>query len=97
MAKKTASSKPASTKKPAAKKAAPPKATQARVLSDGEIGQVSGDVWNLLHSKGPQTSAAIKKAVAAPGDLVMASIGWLAREGKLEFSTAGRTVKVSLR
>ena len=62
-----------------------------------EIGHVAGDVWGLLVNDGSLTLAAIKKAVDAPGDLVLAAIGWLAREDKLEFSTQGRSVKVSLR
>jgi hypothetical protein len=58
---------------------------------------VSGDVWGLLVRDGAQTIAAIKKSIDAPPDLVLAAIGWLAREDKLEFSTHGRSVKVSLR
>jgi len=97
VAKKTSSTKSPTTKTSPKKIAKPKAAAAARVLSDAEIGEVSGDVWNLLHSKGPQSAAAVKKAVSAPGDLVMASIGWLAREGKLEFQTSGRTIKVALR
>jgi len=66
-------------------------------LSTTEIGHVAGDVWGLLVRDGAQTIAAIKKSVDAPPDLVLAAIGWLAREEKLEFSTQGRSVKVSLR
>ncbi len=66
-------------------------------MSSVEIGHVAGDVWGVLSSNGPVTLAALKKDVDAPGDMVIAAIGWLAREDKLEFSTAGRSVKVSLR
>jgi hypothetical protein len=62
-----------------------------------EIGHVAGDVWGLLGRDGGQTIAAIKKSIDAPGDVVLAAIGWLAREDKLEFSANGRTVKISLR
>jgi len=68
-----------------------------RTLSSDEIGHVAGEVWGLLHSHGDQTLAAIKKSVDAPADLIVAAIGWLAREGKLDFATDGRTEKVSLR
>ena len=67
------------------------------VFSSTEIGHVAGDVWGLLVRDGSQTIAAIKKSIDAPPDLVLAAIGWLAREDKLEFSTHGRSVKVSLR
>jgi hypothetical protein len=62
-----------------------------------EIGHVAGEVWGALSRKGPLTVAAIKKEVQAPGDTVVASIGWLAREDKLIFTMAGRVVKISLR
>jgi len=58
---------------------------------------VAGDVWGLLVRDGTLTVAAIKKSIDAPGDVVLAAIGWLAREDKLEFLTQGRSVKVSLR
>jgi Winged helix-turn-helix domain (DUF2582) len=66
-------------------------------ISAEEIGRVSGDVWGLLATDGAQTLAAIKKSVDAPADVVVAAVGWLAREDKLEFSTSGRQVKISLR
>lgn len=66
-------------------------------LSDVEIGHVAGDVWGILACDGESTIAAIKKAVPAPDDSVMAAIGWLAREHKLKFAAHGRSVKISLR
>jgi Winged helix-turn-helix domain (DUF2582) len=62
-----------------------------------EIGHVAGEVWGLLSRDGGQTIAAIKKSINAPSDVVLAAIGWLAREDKLEFSVRGRSVKLSLR
>ncbi|HEX3601433.1 MAG TPA: winged helix-turn-helix domain-containing protein [Lacipirellulaceae bacterium] len=61
-----------------------------------EIGHVAGDVWGALTRKGPLTVTGIKKEVKAPGEVVTAAIGWLARENKLTFDTAGRAVKISL-
>src|SRR5262249_39615013 len=66
-------------------------------LSDVEIGHVAGDLWGVLARDGEMTIAAIKKAVPAPSDIVMAAVGWLAREHKLVFTTHGRSVKISLR
>lgn len=77
-------------KKPVASRTLP-------AFSADEIGRVAGDVWGLLIQDGGQTLAAIKKSVAAPADVVTAAIGWLAREDKLEFTTSGRVVKISLR
>jgi hypothetical protein len=78
----------------ASKKAAAP---AQPAFSPHEIGNAAGDIWGLLSNNGEQTLAALKKSVDAPPDIVMAAIGWLAREDKLEFATSGRTVKISLR
>jgi hypothetical protein len=45
---------------------------------------------------GSQTIAGLKKAVDAPDEVVLAALGWLARENKLAFETNGRSVTVSL-
>jgi hypothetical protein len=61
------------------------------------IGHVAGEVWGILSNGAPKTLAEIKKSVAAPPEVVIAAIGWLAREDKLDYSSSGRTVKISLR
>ena len=101
---KTAAAASRATKKPVAKKAAPARSTAATavvdrkpVLSDTQIGETAGAIWGALADDGEKSLAAIKKAVDAPADLVLAAIGWLAREGKIEFATSGRSVKLSLR
>jgi hypothetical protein len=47
------------------------------------IGQTAGDVWQLLHGTGPMPISERLNKIDAPRDLVMQSIGWLAREEKL--------------
>jgi hypothetical protein len=66
-------------------------------ISSAEIGHVAGDVWGILDRFGELTLAELKKEVPAPADIVLAAIGWLAREDKLEFASSGRKLKVSLR
>jgi hypothetical protein len=78
-------------------KPAPVVPREVGALTGIEIGHVAGDVWGALTRNGALTVAAIKKEVKAPGDVVAAAIGWLAREEKLNFDTAGRVVKISLR
>lgn len=68
-----------------------------RVWCNEQIGEVAGLVWHVLAERDGQSLTALKKAVDAPSDLVLAAVGWLAREGKLEFVTSGRTMSVSLR
>ncbi|TWT88550.1 hypothetical protein Mal64_20330 [Pseudobythopirellula maris] len=94
--KKSAAKKPAKVKAPASEKS-PSKTAATPMLSEELIGRTAGEVWGVLAADGEQTLAAVKKRVMAPGDVVMASIGWLAREGKLTFKTSGRSLKLSLR
>ncbi|MCA9136012.1 MAG: winged helix-turn-helix domain-containing protein [Planctomycetales bacterium] len=68
-----------------------------RVFDDSAIGLVAGEVWQTLDQGGEQTLTGVKKKVEAPGDLVTAAVGWLARENKLRFVQSGRTTKVTLR
>jgi hypothetical protein len=69
----------------------------APAISNEQIGHVAGELWRLLDKEGAQNLAAIKKATGASNELVLAAIGWLAREDKLDFTASGRSVKVSLR
>ena len=102
---KTANTKSNGSAKSSAKKlqvgrgfqANPAEARTLGAFSSTEIGHVAGDVWEFLSRDGGQTVASIKKSIAAPGDVVLAAIGWLAREDKVEFSSHGRSVKISLR
>ena len=105
MAKKKSTKKPAAKKKaPAvkapAKKAVTPTPTpivKAAPISTDEIGHTAGSVWVALHESGPLTIAALKKATSGSTDATLMAIGWLAREGKLEFTISGKSVKVTLR
>jgi Winged helix-turn-helix domain (DUF2582) len=71
--------------------------TTRNVLANESIGHVAGEVWQLLDGDGEQSLPAIKKAVDAPDDMILAAIGWLAREDKLSFSKSGRSLTISLR
>jgi hypothetical protein len=68
-----------------------------RQLCEHDIGDTAGAVWNHLAETPGQTIAALKKAIKSPADVVLAAIGWLAREGKLEFEQSGRALKLRLR
>lgn len=61
------------------------------------IGAVAGVVWHALNRNGPTSPAQLTKQIAAPRDVVMQAIGWLAREGKLEIEEKGRRKTVALR
>jgi len=57
---------------------------------EAQIGQHAGMLWALLKEKGPQTPAALAKALGLTGAELDRAIGWLAREGKLEGATGTR-------
>ena len=63
--------------------------------ADG-IGTVAGDVWKFLQESGPVTLSKLAREIDAPRDLVMQGIGWLAREGKIEFQEGPRSKLVTL-
>jgi hypothetical protein len=71
-------------------------ATRTSGISTETIGHTAGEVWKVLADRGEQTVAGLKKAIDAPDELVLAALGWLARENKLAFSTNGRSVSVTL-
>lgn len=95
----TPKAKAAGRSKSAAKSAAErvEEAAEKAAFSGVTIGHAAGDVWNLLNEKGPQTLTDVKKSLTASSDVILAAVGWLAREDKLEFSTSGKTVKIGLR
>lgn len=63
---------------------------------ENEIGTVAGLIWKFLHSNGPVSIAKLMKEIDSPRDTILLALGWLAREGKIQFETAGRTKRVAL-
>jgi hypothetical protein len=62
-----------------------------------EIGEVAGKIWHHLHENGGSTVARLKKEIGAPADLVLQGLGWLAREGKVEFQQQGKVLTIRLK
>ncbi|HDM36364.1 MAG TPA: hypothetical protein ENG09_03805 [Candidatus Syntrophoarchaeum butanivorans] len=63
------------------------------------IGITAGKVWHLLSERGELALTNIVKEIDEPPSMVYMAIGWLAREGKLEFmaSRRGRGQRVVLK
>ncbi len=98
----TASGAATATKKAAAKSPSKSEAngdssTAAAVLGAEQIGMTAGSVWLYLSENGETSLTALKKEIGGAADLVLAAIGWLAREEKLDFTVNGKTVKVALK
>src|ERR1700732_3973945 len=58
--------------------------TPTRVDSD-PIGATAGALWQILSDDGSATFACLMQEVGVPESLFYMAVGWLAREGKLEF------------
>jgi hypothetical protein len=46
-----------------------------------KIGIVAGDIWHFLDQKGEVTLLDLVRGIDKPRDLILMSLGWLAREG----------------
>jgi hypothetical protein len=62
-----------------------------------QIGQTAGLVWQTLNEQGPQTLSKLIKSTAAPRDVVLQAVGWLAREDKLWIEEKKRVRTIGLR
>ena len=48
-----------------------------------EIGIAAGDIWHFLDQKGNATLEQLTKGIGKPKELLLMSLGWLAREGHI--------------
>ena len=46
-----------------------------------EIGIVAGDIWHHLDAKGKAKLSELVSALDKPQEMILMSLGWLAREG----------------
>ena len=65
---------------------------------ESEIGMTAGKVYQFLSTNGPASRTQIKKGVKdAKGEFIDMAIGWLAREGKLNFEQKDKNMSISLK
>jgi hypothetical protein len=63
-----------------------------------QIGEAAGAVWRALEGGTSWTTLTqLRNRTALTNDMLQRAIGWLAREGKLQFEITGRIVKVMIR
>ncbi len=62
-----------------------------------QVGELAGEVWQLLTNEGPLTLAQLKKKLDAQGELLSYALGWLAREDKIEFVPEKKTFRIQLK
>jgi hypothetical protein len=62
-----------------------------------KIGQAAGQIWQILAAnQEPISIAALSKKANTTSQMTQLALGWLAREGKLNFVEKGKTLTVSL-
>lgn len=62
-----------------------------------EIGIAAGDIWHYLDAHKKSSLKNVVKGIDRPRDLILMSIGWLAREGHVVIEKEGSDYKVWLR
>jgi hypothetical protein len=68
-----------------------------RFIVQEQIGSTAGSIYRTLAEKGEVTTTALKKELELDDTtLLPLGIGWLAREGKVQVRTKGKTMYVSL-
>lgn len=60
------------------------------------IGIVAGEIWHYLDEHGPSELFSIAAGIDRPKDIILMSLGWLAREGHVVLEGEG-DYKVILR
>ena len=62
-----------------------------------EIGIAAGDIWHFLDQHGEVMLSVLVAGIEKPRDMVLMSLGWLAREGHVVVQQIDTDYKVSLR
>ena len=62
-----------------------------------EIGIVAGEIWHFLDQHGEVTLNSLVRGIDKAPDIVLMSLGWLAREGHVLVQQAEGSYKISLR
>lgn len=61
-----------------------------------EIGIVAGDIWHYLDEKGSATLEELVRGIRKDRNLILMSLGWLAREGHVTLGDAPTGYRASL-
>ena len=64
---------------------------------EANIGNAAGTMWHYLNRHGEMTLSKLKQGTKLPDQLLLMGLGWLAREGKLNFVANGKSIQVSLK
>ena len=62
-----------------------------------EIGIAAGEIWHYLDAHGEVFLSEMAKNIDKPRDLILMSLGWLAREGHVLLVCKDKDYRISLR
>ena len=62
-----------------------------------EIGIVAGEIWHYLDAHGEVLFSDMARQIDKPRDILLMSLGWLAREGHVVVVAYEQNFKISLR
>ncbi len=62
-----------------------------------EIGIAAGEVWHFLDNHGQTKLEDVLSSIDKPRDMLLMSIGWLAREGHVVLNSEGESFMLLLR
>lgn len=62
-----------------------------------EIGIVAGEIWHFLDKHGEVSLSELVTGIEKPRDVILMSVGWLAREGHVLMQFENEDFKISLR
>ena len=62
-----------------------------------QIGETAGKIYEFLESNGKTRLTELEKKVTADKQTIKMAVGWLAREGKLDFEKVKKSTFLSLR
>ena len=66
-------------------------------MTPEKIGQAAGEIWKMLSQASGQVNITdIAKRTNLTTQVAYQGLGWLAREGKIEYEKKGRSIYVSL-
>ena len=60
------------------------------------IGIAAGDIWHYLDEHGRVVFSDITKNISKPRDILLMSLGWLAREGHVKVESSGSDYYIEL-
>lgn len=65
-----------------------------RIDSAHQIGETAGAIWHFLNAHGPVPISKLVKELDQPKETVLQGLGWLAREGKIEYRPGKGNAKI---